>query len=202
LERDVTTPAEDKEIAAFVAWAVKKYRQHAYRHTSADGGEWAAWQAGRASVPEPNEEDLRSFLRTVIALGVGIEVDAARLGWSYDARSARLDDAAVERARELLARLKTPKVSSVHVRIRAHHAECAAQAAEMERDELRAAQSKWVAAARAVLSAHDADMKQLGEMMMQSGVRSITVPGSWAGIDAMGELRRLVDAAAAAPKEG
>jgi adenine-specific DNA methylase len=44
----MTTPAEDKEMAAFVAWAVKKYGQHAYRHTSATSGEWAAWQAATA----------------------------------------------------------------------------------------------------------------------------------------------------------
>ncbi len=37
--------SEAREIAAFVAWAVKKYGQHAYRHTSATSGEWAAWQA-------------------------------------------------------------------------------------------------------------------------------------------------------------
>lgn len=41
----MTTQTEDQEMAAFVAWAVKKYRQHAYRHTSATSGEWAAWQA-------------------------------------------------------------------------------------------------------------------------------------------------------------
>ena len=44
----MTTPAEDQEMAAFVAWAAKKYGQHAYRHTSATSGEWAAWQAARA----------------------------------------------------------------------------------------------------------------------------------------------------------
>lgn len=44
----MTTLAEDKEMAAFVAWAVKTYRQHAYRHTSATSGEWAAWQAATA----------------------------------------------------------------------------------------------------------------------------------------------------------
>lgn len=43
----MTTPAEDQEMAAFVAWAVKKYGQHAYRHTSTTSGEWAAWRAGR-----------------------------------------------------------------------------------------------------------------------------------------------------------
>jgi len=37
--------SEAREMAAFVAWAVKKYGQHAYRHTSATSGEWAAWQA-------------------------------------------------------------------------------------------------------------------------------------------------------------
>jgi len=40
--------SEAREMAAFVAWAVKKYGQHAYRHTSATSGEWAAWQAARA----------------------------------------------------------------------------------------------------------------------------------------------------------
>ena len=40
----MTTPAEDQEITAFVAWAVKKYGQHAYRHTSTTSGEWAAWR--------------------------------------------------------------------------------------------------------------------------------------------------------------
>ncbi len=44
----MTTPAEEKEMAAFVAWAVKKYGQHAYRHTSATSGEWAAWRAATA----------------------------------------------------------------------------------------------------------------------------------------------------------
>ena len=44
----MTTPAEDREMATFVAWAVRKYRQHAYRHTSATSGEWAAWQAATA----------------------------------------------------------------------------------------------------------------------------------------------------------
>ena len=43
----MTTPAEDQEMAAFVAWAVRKYRQHAWRHTSATSGEWAAWKAAR-----------------------------------------------------------------------------------------------------------------------------------------------------------
>ena len=42
----------DPEMAAFVAWAVKIYRQHAYRHTSATSGQWAAWQAGRAQQAE------------------------------------------------------------------------------------------------------------------------------------------------------
>ncbi len=45
----MTTPAEDQEMAAFVAWAVKKYGQHAYRHTSATSGEWAAWKAARGT---------------------------------------------------------------------------------------------------------------------------------------------------------
>ncbi len=44
----MATPTEDREMATFVAWAVKKYRQHAYRHTSATSGEWAAWQAATA----------------------------------------------------------------------------------------------------------------------------------------------------------
>jgi len=47
----MTTTAEDREMAAFVAWAVKKYGQHAYRHTSATSGEWAAWQARGAVLP-------------------------------------------------------------------------------------------------------------------------------------------------------
>jgi hypothetical protein len=44
--------SEAREMAAFVAWAVKKYRQHAYRHTSATSGEWAAWQAAVAAERE------------------------------------------------------------------------------------------------------------------------------------------------------
>ena len=43
--------SEAREMAAFVAWAVKKYGQHAYRHTSATSGEWAAWQAARERQP-------------------------------------------------------------------------------------------------------------------------------------------------------
>jgi hypothetical protein len=61
---------------------------------------------------ELDEGDLWSFLRTVIGQGVDIEVDAVRLGWSYEARSARLDAAAAERAQELLARLNTHNVGA------------------------------------------------------------------------------------------
>ena len=56
------------------------------------------------------EGELWSFLRTVMAQGVDIALDAERLQWSYEQRSARLDAAAAERAEELLARLKTPNV--------------------------------------------------------------------------------------------
>jgi hypothetical protein len=63
----MTTPAEDKEMAAFVAWAVKQYGRHAYRHTSATSGEWAAWQAGRAALPAPLSEGA--------LMGVYIEFD-------------------------------------------------------------------------------------------------------------------------------
>lgn len=59
---------------------------------------------------ELDEGDLWSFLRTVIGQGVDIEVDAVRLGWSYEARSARLDAAAADRTQELMARLNTPNV--------------------------------------------------------------------------------------------
>jgi hypothetical protein len=48
----MTTPAEDQQMATFVAWAVKKYGQHAYRHTSATSGEWAAWRAGQLAERE------------------------------------------------------------------------------------------------------------------------------------------------------
>ena len=48
----MTTTTEEREMAAFVAWAVKKYGQHAYRHTSATSGEWAAWQAASAATRE------------------------------------------------------------------------------------------------------------------------------------------------------
>ena len=58
----MTTPAEDKEMAAFVAWAVKKYGQHAYRHTSATSGEWAAWQAARAHSDELRICALRALI--------------------------------------------------------------------------------------------------------------------------------------------
>ena len=57
------------------------------------------------------EGDLWYFLRTVMAQGVDIALDAERLQWGYEQRSARLDAAAAERAEQLLERLKTPNVA-------------------------------------------------------------------------------------------
>ncbi len=62
----MTTPAEDQEMAAFVAWAVNMYGQHAYRHTSATSGEWAAWKAARCLTARQATERV---LATVIVDG-------------------------------------------------------------------------------------------------------------------------------------
>lgn len=59
-----------------------------------------------ATCPQPIDDGrLWSFLRTVMAQGVDIAVDAERLGWDYEARSARLDAAAAQRSDQLVAML-------------------------------------------------------------------------------------------------
>ena len=67
-------------------------------------------EARRRKLAELDEGALWSFLRTVLGQGVDIALDAGRLGWSYEMRSARLDAAAAERAEQLMARLKPPNV--------------------------------------------------------------------------------------------
>lgn len=93
----------DPDMAAFVKWAVKKYKQHAYRHTSATSGEWAAWQAATQLARERRRVALPTELcepRVQELLGNGL----AYVIREYPSRAAE--------CRQLLALLSTLQLKS------------------------------------------------------------------------------------------
>ncbi len=115
--------ADKQEMAAFVSWAVKKYRQHAPRHATANSPAWAAWQAARLDVPvlKAQVESLQAALQRVLdarekeakahfafqTASDNYASGAAREGRQHMAAMTAASNAEKD-ARLLLATLKTP----------------------------------------------------------------------------------------------